>query len=222
MFELPKLNYEYNALEPHIDARTMEIHHTKHHAGYTKKFNAALENVEIIGECAEDIVADLHNLPREIQITVRNNGGGYINHSLFWKILSPDGGGTPLGKLLEAIEETFGSFEEFKEKFSNAAKTRFGSGWGWLIVDKEKKLKICSTSNQDNPIMNADYRCDCKECGEGCNCGCECQGMPILGVDVWEHAYYLKYQNKRGEYLDNFWNVVNWDEVAKRFERAIS
>ncbi len=216
MFELPKLSYEYNALEPHIDAKTMEIHHTKHHAGYTNKLNAALEKFDT-DKSAEEIISDLNSVPEEVRTAVRNNGGGYVNHKLFWTIMSPDGGGEPQAELKKAIEEAFGSFNEFKEKFASAAATRFGSGWAWLVVDKDKKLKICSTPNQDNPYMDV---CNCKDCGDDCECGCQCSGIPILGLDVWEHAYYLKYQNMRGSYIDAFWNVVNWEEVAKRYKEA--
>jgi len=199
MFELPKLNYEYNALEPYIDARTMEIHHSKHHAGYTKNFNAALEKAEISGKSAEEIVANIKELPSEIQIAVRNNGGGYVNHKLFWTILSADKS-EPSTELKKAIETKFGSFDEFKEKFSAAAKTRFGSGWAWLIVSNGE-LEIMSTPNQDTPLMEGK--------------------TPILALDVWEHVYYLKYQNKRPDYVSAFWNVVNWEEVSKRFKEAM-
>ncbi len=201
-FELPKLDYEYNALEPYIDARTMEIHHTKHHAGYTKKFNAALENVDTRDKTAEQVLQDIDKLPKEIQTAVTNNGGGYVNHKIFWKILSPDGGGMPSGKLMEDIEERFSSFDDFKEKFSNEAKTRFGSGWAWLVVNKKGELEIYSTANQDSPVMKGD--------------------KPILALDVWEHAYYLKYQNKRPDYVEAFWNVVNWKEAEKRYSKAVS
>lgn len=195
MFELPKLKYEYNALEPHIDARTMEIHHTKHHAGYVAKLNDAIAGTEFEGKSLEEIIKS-PNLPT----AVRNNGGGHYNHSLFWEIMSPNGGGSEDSELAKAIKEFFGSFEKFKEEFENAAKTRFGSGWAWL-VKTDSGLKVCSTPNQDNPLM-ADS---------------EVKGVPILGLDVWEHAYYLNYQNKRPDYISAWWNVVNWDEVERRF-----
>jgi Fe-Mn family superoxide dismutase len=195
-FELPKLGYDYNALEPHIDARTMEIHHTKHHGGYTNKLNAAIEGTELENQSIEDILSKVSELPG----AVRNNGGGYYNHKLFWEIMSPNGGGQPKGDLLDAINRDFGSFDKFKEEFNNAAATRFGSGWAWLI-NQNGKLVVASTPNQDNPLMDL----------------AEVKGTPILGLDVWEHAYYLKYQNKRPEYIDAFWNVIDWDQVAKRF-----
>jgi superoxide dismutase, Fe-Mn family len=202
VFELPKLKYDYNELEPHIDARTMEIHHSKHHAGYTKNFNAALENTDVEGKSAEEIVAKFKELPTEVQTAVRNNGGGYVNHKLFWEVMSPNGGGhSPMGALMDAINTEFGSFDEFKELFSKAAKTRFGSGWAFLCVDSDKKLCVCSKPNQDTPLMEGK--------------------TPILGLDVWEHAYYLKYQNKRPDYVEAFWNVVNWEEVGRRFSEAI-
>lgn len=195
-FELPKLSYEYNALEPYIDARTMEIHHTKHHGGYTSKLNAAIEGSEIEKLSIEEILKDIS----KHSVGVRNNGGGYYNHKLFWEIMSPNAGGEPTGVLMEAINKDFGSFSNFKTEFSNAAATRFGSGWAWL-VNQDGKLVVSSTPNQDNPLMDL----------------AEVKGTPILGLDVWEHAYYLHYQNKRPDYIDAFWNVVNWDQVAKRF-----
>ena len=195
-FELPKLDYAYDALEPHIDARTMEIHHTKHHNGYTTKLNGAIEGSDLDGKSIEDILSGVSNH----STAVRNNGGGYYNHNLFWKVMSPTGGGKPSGELGEAINSEFGSFDKFQEEFNNAAATRFGSGWAWLVKDGNK-LVIGSTPNQDNPLMDIS----------------ELKGTPILGLDVWEHAYYLKYQNKRPEYISAFWNVINWDEVAKRF-----
>ena len=198
-FELPKLNYSYDALEPHIDARTMEIHHSKHHAGYTSKLNAAIEGTSDEGKSIEDIISG-----GNLSAGVRNNGGGFYNHTLFWDIMSPNGGGTPTGELASKIDEAFGSFEDFKTKFSNAAATQFGSGWAWLCWN-DGKLEVCSTPNQDNPLMS--------EAG--------CGGTPILGIDVWEHAYYLKYQNLRADYLKAWWNVVNWTEVNKRYEKAI-
>lgn len=196
-FELPKLNYAYNALEPHIDARTMEIHHTKHHAGYTTNLNNAVTGSDLENETIESILSKVSKLSPAI----RNNGGGYYNHTLFWKVMSPSGGGEPAGDLADAIKKDFGSFENFKKEFSTAAATRFGSGWAWL-VKTGNELKVTSTPNQDNPIMDL----------------AEVKGNPILGLDVWEHAYYLLYQNRRPDYIAAFWNVINWDEVAKRFK----
>ena len=195
-FELPQLPYAYDALEPHIDARTMEIHHSKHHNGYTSKLNAAIEGSDLAGKSIEEICTgmDMNNAG------VRNNGGGYYNHNQFWTAMSPNGGGTPTGELADAINTAFGNFDEFKALFSTAAGTRFGSGWAWLCV-KDGKLEICSTANQDNPLM------------PGIGCG----GAPILGLDVWEHAYYLNYQNRRPDYVAAFFNVINWDEIATRF-----
>jgi Fe-Mn family superoxide dismutase len=196
-FELPKLDYAHDALEPHIDKKTMEIHHGKHHAGYTSKLNNAIEGTDLEGKTIDNILInlDLSNT------AVRNNGGGFYNHSLFWKVMSPDGGGKPSGELASAIDTAFGSFEAFKEEFSKAAASRFGSGWAWLCVHNGGQLEVCSTANQDNPIMP--------------NVGCG--GVPILGIDVWEHAYYLNYQNKRPDYIDAFFNVINWEEVSKRY-----
>lgn len=196
-FKLPDLPYAFDALEPHIDAKTMEIHHGKHHAGYTSKLNAAIEGTDLEGLSIEEILVKGFD-----KAAVRNNGGGFYNHSLFWKVLSPNGGGKPSGALAEAIDKSFGSFEDFKTKFSDAAKTQFGSGWAWLCVKKGGELAVIGTSNQDNPLMP----------------GVDCSGTPILGIDVWEHAYYLNYQNRRPDYVEAFWNVVNWDEVAKNFE----
>ena len=193
-FELPSLPYAYNALEPHIDARTMEIHHGKHHNGYTTKLNAAISGTALEGKSIDAILVDLDMSNG----AVRNNGGGFYNHSLFWSVMSPDGGGEPSGELAEAINAAFGSYEGFKEKFSAAAGTRFGSGWAWLCVHKGGKVEICSTPNQDNPLM------------PGVGCG----GSPILGLDVWEHAYYLNYQNRRPDYVSAFFNVINWDKVG--------
>ncbi len=198
-FELPKLKYGFDALEPHIDARTMEIHHDKHHAGYTKKLNAAIEGTDLEGKTIENI---LENLDKS-NSAVRNNGGGYFNHSLFWEIMSPNAGGKPEGELAKAIDTAFGSFEAFKQKFSEAAAGQFGSGWAWLCVHEGGKVEICSTPNQDNPLM------------PGVGCG----GYPIFGIDVWEHAYYLKYQNLRPAYIDAFFNVVNWKEVSSRYAK---
>jgi len=196
-FELPTLNYAHDALEPHIDARTMEIHHGKHHAGYTNNLNAAIEGTPNEGKSIEAILdtLDMNNK------AVRNNGGGYYNHRLFWEIMSPNGGGTPSGELAYAIDEAFGSFDAFKEAFSTAAKTQFGSGWAWLCVHKGGKVEVCSTPNQDNPLMP----------------GVSCGGTPILGLDVWEHAYYLNYQNRRPDYVNAFFNVINWEEVTARY-----
>ncbi|MCX2718392.1 superoxide dismutase [Lentiprolixibacter aurantiacus] len=196
-FQLPNLPYAYDALEPHIDARTMEIHHTKHHNGYTTKLNAAIEGSDLDGKSIEDI---LRNMDMD-NSAVRNNGGGFYNHVLFWEIMSPDGGGAPEGELAAAIDESFGSFENFKEQFSAAAATRFGSGWAWLCVHPGGKLKVCSTANQDNPLM------------PGIGCG----GYPILGIDVWEHAYYLHYQNRRPDYIKEFYSVINWSKVAENY-----
>lgn len=197
-FELPKLDYAYDALEPYVDARTMEIHHSKHHGGYTSKLNAAVEGTDLAGKSIEEILANVS----KYSTAVRNNGGGFYNHNLFWKVMAPNAGGKPQGELLEAIEKKFGSFDDFKETFDNAAATRFGSGWAWLVKKDDGTLEVGSTPNQDNPLMDLS----------------DLKGTPILGLDVWEHAYYLKYQNKRPEYIDAFWNVVNWDEVAKRFK----
>ncbi len=196
-FTLPKLNYAYDALEPHIDARTMEIHHGKHHQGYTNNLNGAIEGTELEGKSIEEILTNLDMNNN----AVRNNGGGFFNHSLFWEVMSPNGGGEPSGELADAINSAFGSFEAFKEKFSAAAKTRFGSGWAWLCVQKGGKLEVCSTANQDNSLM------------PGIGCG----GHPILGLDVWEHAYYLNYQNRRPDYVSAFFNVINWEEVSSRY-----
>ena len=199
-FELPKLPYAYDALEPNIDARTMEIHHTKHHNGYTTKLNGAVAGTDMDGKGIEDILTGLDMSNG----AVRNNGGGFFNHCLFWEVMSPDGGGTPSGDLAGAIDDAFGSFDAFKEKFANAAATQFGSGWAWLCVHKGGKLEVCSTPNQDNPLMP----------------GVGCEGYPILGLDVWEHAYYLNYQNRRPDYITAFFNVINWDKVAANYADA--
>ena len=198
-FELPNLPYSHDALEPHIDSRTMEIHHGKHHAGYTSKLNAAVNGTELEGKSIEEILTS-----GTLSAGIRNNGGGFYNHCMFWEVMSPNGGGTPTGALASAIDAAFGSLDGFKEAFSNAAATRFGSGWAWLCV-KDGKLEVCSTANQDNPIM--------KSVG--------CSGTPIMGIDVWEHAYYLNYQNKRPDYINAFFNVVNWDKVAQSFSEAL-
>jgi len=196
-FELPKLPYAYDALEPYIDAKTMEIHHTKHHNAYTTNLNAAIAGTDLEGKTIENILLNLDTT----NAAVRNNGGGYYNHNLFWTILSPKGGGEPTGELEEAIDKSFGSFEEFKAKFAKAAATQFGSGWAWLTVQKGGKLEVVGTPNQDNPLM--------PEIGG--------DGTPILGLDVWEHAYYLNYQNRRPDYIEAFFSIVNWEEVTRRF-----
>lgn len=200
MFELPKLKYAYDALEPHIDARTMEIHYSKHHQGYTNKLNAAIEGSDHADASIEDILAQAG----KAGAAVRNNGGGFYNHALFWDVMSPNGGGHPSGELAEAINEAFGSYDDFKEKFSTAAKTQFGSGWAWLLVGKDGKLHVSGTPNQDNPLMDV----------------ADVKGTPILGLDVWEHAYYLNYQNKRPDYVAAFFNVIDWDAVNKRYTAA--
>jgi len=201
MFTLPDLPYDFNALEPYIDARTMEIHHGKHHQAYIDNLNKALEKAPALqGKTLEEIVADLDSAPGEVRTAIRNHGGGHYNHSLFWKIMSANGSGQPEGELLEKINSSFGSFDAFKEKFAQAAITRFGSGWGWLSVDGKGGLVAHSTANQDTPLM------------EGFK--------PILGVDVWEHAYYLLYQNRRPEYVENFWNVINWEQVGENLKTA--
>ncbi len=199
-FILPELTYAYDALEKSIDARTMEIHHTKHHGAYVNNCNAAIAGTEWEGKSVEELMANISKLPA----AVRNNGGGHFNHSLFWQVMSPNGGGKPTGALLADIESSFGAFEQFREKFSSAGATRFGSGWAWLIVDGAGKLQICSTPNQDNPIMDI----------------AEVKGAPILGMDVWEHAYYLRYQNRRPDYINAFWDVVDWAEVSRRYAAA--
>lgn len=199
-FNLPALPYEFSALEPNIDARTMEIHHGKHHAAYVNNLNAALEGSDATNKSLEKLMASISSYSP----AVRNNGGGHFNHSLFWEIMSPNGGGNPSGKLAEAINNDLGGMESFKDAFSKAAATRFGSGWAWLTVT-DGKLVVCSTPNQDNPLMDI----------------AEVKGTPILGIDVWEHAYYLHYQNRRPDYVNSFFNVINWQEVAKRFEAAL-
>ncbi|RWR15125.1 superoxide dismutase SodA [Siminovitchia fortis] len=198
-YELPQLPYAYDALEPHIDKETMNIHHTKHHNTYVTNLNKAVEGSELANKPVEELIADLDSVPESIRTAVRNNGGGHANHSLFWKLLSPQGGGEPSGDLKDAIESKFGSFDKFKEEFEAAGAGRFGSGWAWLIVNNGE-LEITSTPNQDSPIMEGK--------------------KPILGLDVWEHAYYLKYQNRRPDYMKAFWNVVNWNEVQKLYNEA--
>jgi len=197
-FTLPALPYAFDALEPYIDARTMEIHHGKHHQGYTNNLNGAIAGTDLEGKSIEAILEslDMNNS------AVRNNGGGFYNHSLFWEVMSPNGGGEPTGDLAAAINDAYGSFEAFKDAFSTAAKTQFGSGWAWLCVHKGGKVEVCSTPNQDNPLMP----------------GVDCSGTPVLGLDVWEHAYYLNYQNRRPDYVNAFFNVINWEEVSKRYE----
>ena len=205
-YELPPLPYPKEALEPHIDAQTMEIHHGKHHNAYVTNVNKAIAGkADLESKSVEALISNLDAVPADIRGAVRNNGGGHANHSLFWKLLGPNAGGTPTGALADDINKTFGSFDAFKEKFEAAGTTRFGSGWAWLVVNGGK-LEICSTANQDSPIMGKAVA------------GCE--GKPVLGCDVWEHAYYLKYQNRRPDYLKAFWNVVNWNEVAKNYEAA--
>lgn len=199
-FELPKITYAYNALEPHIDARTMEIHHTKHHQAYITNLNNAIAGTDAEQLSIEDICKNISKYP----MPVRNNGGGHYNHTLFWSIMGPGKGVNPSGKLAEAINNDLGGLDKFKEEFNKAATTRFGSGWAWLIV-KEAKLAVCSTPNQDNPLMDI----------------AEVKGTPVLGIDVWEHAYYLHYQNRRPDYCTAFWNVINWDEVSRRYEAAL-
>jgi Fe-Mn family superoxide dismutase len=198
-FELPKLPYEYTALEPHIDARTMEIHHSKHHNAYVTNLNKAIEGTPLASQSIEEILKNVS----KASAAVRNNGGGHFNHSLFWKVMKPGGGGLPTGDLAAAINRDFGSFDTFKEQFNNAGATRFGSGWAWLVVH-DGKLVVTSSPNQDNPLMDV----------------AEVKGTPILGLDVWEHAYYLNYQNRRPDYIGAFWNVVNWDEVAANLKKA--
>lgn len=199
-FETPDLPYAYDALEPHIDEATMRVHHDKHHVAYTTKLNAALEGTDFSGYTAEELVQNLDKLPESVRTAVRNNGGGHVNHNLFWTIMSPEGGGKPEGTLAEAIISAFGSFDQFKDQLATAAANRFGSGWAWLVVGKDGKLAVTSTPNQDTPLTD---------------------GLtPIMGLDVWEHAYYLKYQNRRPEYIEAFFNVVDWTQVARNFEDA--
>ncbi len=203
MYTLPKLPYDYNALEPHIDAKTMEIHYTKHHQTYVDKLNAAVEKFpELAAKSVEDLVKGIADVPAEIKTAVQNHGGGHANHSLFWTILAPNAGGTPTGKVAEAITAKWGSFDKFAEEFNTAATNRFGSGWAWLVVSKDKELTVLSTANQDSPLMEGH--------------------TPVLGLDVWEHAYYLNYQNKRPDYIKAFWNIVNWTEVERRFTEAMA
>lgn len=203
VFQITPLPYEYDALEPYIDQETMQFHHDKHYAGYIKNLNGAIaKHPELKDKSAEDLLLNLKTLPEDIRTTVKNNGGGYLNHKMFWEIMTPNGGGEPQGKIAGAIQESFGSFDDFKDKFNRAGLGRFGSGWAWLVLDKDGNLKLTSTPNQDSPFLVGDY--------------------PVMGNDVWEHAYYLKYQNRRGDYLNAWWNVVNWPEINQRYERAIA
>ncbi len=200
-FEVPPLPYDYNALEPYIDEQTMHLHHDKHHAAYVTNLNAALQGQSALeGWSVEDLMRRINEVPEGIRTAVRNNGGGHINHTMFWQIMKPNGGGAPTGALADAINQTFGSFEQFKTAFNDAGAKRFGSGWAWLVMNRGGQLSVISTANQDSPFMDGLY--------------------PVMGNDVWEHAYYLKYQNRRPEYLAAWWNVINWDEVARRFEAA--
>lgn len=200
-FELPPLPYAYNALEPHIDAATMRFHHDRHHATYVKNLNAAVEKYpQLKGRSAEQLLQNLNSVPEDIRTTVRNNGGGHVNHSMFWRIMSPDGGGEPTGEIASVINQNFGNFAEFKKRFNAAGEGRFGSGWAWLVRTRDGSYQITSTANQDSPFMDGNY--------------------PIMGNDVWEHAYYLKYQNRRAEYLNAWWNVLNWNEVNQRLAQA--
>ncbi|MCD8482775.1 MAG: superoxide dismutase [Verrucomicrobia bacterium] len=208
-YTLPQLDYAYNALEPHIDARTMEIHHSKHHNTYITNVNKALADAGVQApECVLDLISKIDSLPEGVQTAVRNNGGGHANHSLFWKVIGPNAGGAPTGVLADKINATFGDFENFKKEFGAAATTRFGSGWAWLIAYKDGSLRIASTPNQDSPLMGKIYG--------------YCGGTPILGLDVWEHAYYLNYQNRRPDYIAAFWNVVNWSKVSELYGKASS
>ncbi|WP_069804590.1 superoxide dismutase [Thermogemmatispora onikobensis] len=201
-FELPPLPYSYDALEPHIDAQTMQIHHDKHHGTYVENLNKALEGHPFASLPVEEVLRRINEVPENVRTAVRNNGGGHANHSMFWRIMKPNGGGQPSGDLAKAIEQTFGSFENFKDQFIDAGLKRFGSGWAWLVLDKQGKLQIISTANQDSPYMDGLY--------------------PVMGNDVWEHAYYLKYQNRRADYLKAWWNVVNWEEVERRYAEGLS
>jgi Fe-Mn family superoxide dismutase len=201
-FELPPLPYDYNALEPYIDTQTMQLHHDKHHATYVNNLNAALKDHDFATLAVEDVVRRLNEVPESVRTAVRNNGGGHANHSMFWQIMKPNGGGAPTGELASAINGAFGSFDAFKAAFNDAGTKRFGSGWAWLVSDRSGSLQVISTANQDNPLTDGLY--------------------PVMGNDVWEHAYYLKYQNRRPEYLAAWWNVLNWDEIAKRYSQARS
>ena len=204
-YELPKLDYDYNALEPHIDARTMEIHHSKHHNTYVTKLNAAVEGTGHESKPVDELIADIPSLPADKQTPVRNNGGGHSNHAFFWKILSPNGGGAPTGDLAKAIDAELGGFDKFKEDFTAAATGRFGSGWAWLVVKPDGSLAITSTPNQDSPLMKGIA---------------DVEGKPVIGLDVWEHAYYLKYQNARPKYIEAFWNVLDWEAADANYKAA--
>jgi Fe-Mn family superoxide dismutase len=202
-FEVPPLLYDYNALEPYIDTQTMQLHHDKHHAAYVNNLNAALQGQpQLASWRAEDLLKRINEVPENIRTAVRNNGGGHVNHIMFWLIMKPNGGGEPTGELASAIQQTFGSFDQFKAAFNDAGVKRFGSGWAWLVLDRNGNLQVISTANQDSPLMDGMY--------------------PVMGNDVWEHAYYLKYQNRRPEYLSAWWNVVNWDEIARRYQQGRS
>jgi superoxide dismutase, Fe-Mn family len=199
-FVLPPLPYDYSALEPHIDTQTMQLHHDKHHAAYVTNLNNAVQGTQFENMNVEELMRRINEVPENIRTAVRNNGGGHVNHTMFWEIMKPNGGGQPNGALADAVNQTFGGFDQFKAQLNDAATKRFGSGWGWLVADQSGKLQIISTANQDSPFMDGHF--------------------PIMGIDVWEHAYYLKYQNRRADYLNAWWNVANWDEIARRFERA--
>ena len=199
-FELPPLPYDYSALEPHIDTQTMQLHHDKHHAAYVTNLNNAVQGTQFENLNIEELMRRINEVPEDKRTAVRNNGGGHVNHTMFWEIMKPNGGGQPTGALAEAINQTFGGFDQLKTQLNDAATKRFGSGWGWLVADQSGKLQIISTANQDSPFMDGHF--------------------PLMGIDVWEHAYYLKYQNRRAEYLNAWWNVANWDEIARRFEHA--
>jgi Fe-Mn family superoxide dismutase len=201
-FELPPLPYEYNALEPYIDEQTMHLHHDKHHQAYVTNLNNAVQGTAFENLSVEEIMRRINEVPENIRTAVRNNGGGHVNHTMFWEIMKPNGGGEPTGALAQAINQAFGSFDQFKTQFNDAGVKRFGSGWAWLVLNQSGQLQVISTANQDSPFMDGLF--------------------PVMGNDVWEHAYYLKYQNRRADYLNAWWNVVNWDEIAKRFERAKS
>ena len=214
-FMLPELKYEYDDLEPVIDKKTMEIHYTKHHQGYVDKLNKALESYEGEDMSLEELMGKVNRLPGKIKTEVVNNGGGHFNHSLYWEVMTPGGAKSPQGELDKAIKERLGGYEGFMDKFSRAALTQFGSGWAWLTADEEGKLYIFQTANQNNPLMKDVVGCECVDCEGKCECGCG--SVPILGIDVWEHAYYLNYQNRRPDYINAFFNVINWDEVNKKF-----
>jgi Fe-Mn family superoxide dismutase len=199
-FEVPPLPYDYNALEPYIDTQTMQLHHDKHHAAYVNNLNNAVTNTDFASKNVDDILRNINDVPQTVRAAVQNNAGGHSNHSMFWSIMKPNGGGEPTGALASAIQQTFGSFDQFKAAFNDAGVKRFGSGWTWLVLDQSGKLSVISTANQDSPMMNGQY--------------------PVMGNDVWEHAYYLKYQNRRPDYLAAWWNVVNWDEIARRYQQG--